>query len=330
MSVWFRTALSAALFATSAMAGAAGPTPPTSPEPALGDPMPSRLLPYPGGVTAVADVQYSSIDGFRPLILDLYLPPERSAPKPLLIYVHGGGWRGGHTRQSGAFSDFPGVLADLASRGYVVASVEYRLSGEARFPAALNDVRAAVRYLRANAGKYGIDSGHVGIFGGSAGGQLSILEAVTCGGAPAGEDKANADQSDCPQAAVGWYGIYNFPAMPGQAESRAEDDYIGCRMVACPKDKLEGASAIAHVDAKDPPILLLHGEQDKTVPVAQSRAMAARLQEVGASVDLEVIPGVGHSWIGANEAETRAASLHALDRTLAFFDSKLRPAKKTN
>lgn len=326
MSRWFRSAVTATLLSLSGTAVAAGPTPPTpptSPEPSLGDPMPPRMLPYPGGVTALADVQYSGIDGFRPLILDLYLPPERSTAKPLLVYVHGGGWRGGHTRQSGAFSDFPGVLADLAARGYVVASVEYRLSGEARFPAALDDVRSAIRFLRANAGQYGIDGARVGVFGGSAGGQLSILEAVTCGGSPTGADKADADQSDCPQAAVGWYGIYEFPAMPGQAESKAEDDYLGCRMAKCSKAQLAAASAIVHADAKDPPLLLLHGENDKTVPVAQSRAMAARVQAVGGQVDLEVVPGVGHSWIGANDAETRAASLHALDRTLRFFDQHL-------
>src|SRR5690606_7633507 len=98
----FKAAVCAALLGTCAAAqaqGAAAPTPPTSPEPALGDPMPSRLVPYPGGVTAMADVVYSTVEGYRPMILDVYLPPDRSGPKPLIVYVHGGGWRGGHTRQ---------------------------------------------------------------------------------------------------------------------------------------------------------------------------------------------------------------------------------------
>jgi acetyl esterase/lipase len=312
-----------------ACAGAAAqsPSPPTLPEPALGDPMPSRAVMYPGGVMALADVEYSRIEQFRPLILDVYLPPDRIEAKPLIVYVHGGGWRGGHTRQSGAFADFPAVLAELASRGYVVASVEYRLSGEAPFPAALDDVRTAIRFLKANARQYGIDTSRTGIFGGSAGGQLAILEAVTCGAAPSGADKSNPTVSDCPQAAVGWYGIYDFPAMPGARENRAEDDYLGCQRGDCPREQLDAASAVAHVDANDPPILLLHGEADQTVPVGQSRAMAEKLRAARANVEAEFFPGIGHSWIGATEAETRAASLRALDLTYRFFDRHLRPGQ---
>jgi acetyl esterase/lipase len=241
------------------------------------------------------------------------------------VYVHGGGWRAGHTRQSGAFSDFPGVLAEMASRGYVVASVEYRLSGEAPFPAALDDVRTAIRFLKANDSKYGIDASRVGIFGGSAGGQLAILEAVTCGAAPAGADKANPKVPDCPQAAVGWYGIYDFPAMPSRAASQAEDDYIGCSKDSCTPEQLAAASAMAHVDAGDPPILLLHGTDDQTVPVVQTERMAERLRAVGASVESEIFPDIGHSWIGADEAATRQASLRALDLTYRFFEQHLRP-----
>ena len=300
------------------------PTPATSPEPALGDPMPDRVVMYPGGVMASADVAFSTIEGYRPLVLDVYRPADRSEAKPLIVYVHGGGWRAGHTRQSGAFSDFPAVLAELASRGYVVASVEYRLSAEAPFPAALEDVRAAIRFLKANAHRYGIDPSRVGIFGGSAGGQLAVLEAVACGAAPTGADKANATVSDCPQAAVGWYGIYDFPAMPGNAENRVESDYLGCARDACRPEQLQAASAVAQVDADDPPVLLLHGDSDKTVPVAQSERLEERMRAAGASVELEVLPGIGHSWLGSDSAQTRAASLRALDLTYKFFDRHLR------
>ncbi|MBO9519747.1 MAG: alpha/beta hydrolase [Porphyrobacter sp.] len=286
--------------------------------------MPSRVVQYPAGVMALADVEFSRIEGFRPLILDVYLPADRIEPKPLIVYVHGGGWRGGHTRQSGAFADFPAVLAELASRGYVVASVEYRLSGEAPFPAALDDVRTAIRFLKANARSYGIDTSRTGIFGGSAGGQLAILEALACGASPTGADKANPEFSDCPQAAVGWYGIYDFPAMPQNSGQRAEYDYLGCEPGRCSPTQLDAASAIAHADANDPPILLLHGRDDRVVPVAQSETMAEKLKAVGASVELDVISGVGHSWIGASDTETREASLRALDQTYRFFDKHLR------
>ncbi|KRA84163.1 alpha/beta hydrolase [Altererythrobacter sp. Root672] len=320
----FHSLVVAALLVGSAAASAQRAEPPTLPEPALGDPMPSRVVPYPKGVLALADVEFSRIERFRPLILDVYLPADRVEAKPLIVYVHGGGWRGGHTRQSGAFADFPGVLAELASRGYVVASVEYRLSGEAPFPAALDDVRTAIRFLKANAQEYGIDTARTGIFGGSAGGQLAILEALTCGAAPSGADKANSEMSDCPQAAAGWYGIYDFPAMPQTGGQRAEFDYLGCEPGRCSREQFDAASAIMHADAKDPPILLLHGTEDRVVPVAQSERLAQKLNSVGASVEVEIIPGVGHSWVGANEAETREASLRALDHTYRFFDQHLR------
>lgn len=322
---YVRSVCCAVLLASAAGLSAQELTPPTSPEPALGDPMPERVVVYPEGVLALADVTYSTIEGYRPLILDVYLPPDRTGPKPLILYVHGGGWRGGHTRQSGAFTDFPGVLAEMAARGYVVASVEYRLAKEARFPAALDDVRTAIRFLKANADRYGIDASRVGIFGGSAGGQLAILEAVTCGAEPSGADKSNPTISDCPQAAVGWYGIYDFPAMPSRSASQAEDDYLGCAADTCSREQLAAASAMAHVDAGDPPILLLHGTGDEVVPVAQSERMAETLRAAGAPVEIEVFPGSGHSWVGADEAETRAASLKALDLTYRFFEQHLRP-----
>ena len=326
MANLLRGLIAGLLLAGSAGAGAQAPAPSILPEPALGDPMDSRVVMYPEGVMALADVEFSRIERFRPLTLDVYLPSERLEPKPLIVYVHGGGWRGGHTRQSGAFADFPAVLAELASRGYVVASVEYRLSGEAPFPAALDDVRSAIRYLKANAGQYGIDTSRTGIFGGSAGGQLAILEAVTCGAGPSGEDKSNAEVSDCPQAAAGWYGIYDFPAMPQVPGRQAEYDYLGCGPGAC-SEQQDAASAVAHLDAKDPPILLLHGTDDKVVPVGQSEELARRLRAANVPVEIEVIPGVGHSWIGADEVATRAASLHALDLTYRFFDRHLRPAQ---
>lgn len=310
-----------------APAAAQPPSPATSPEPALGDPMPDRVLTLAHGVSVSADVTYSTIPGYRPLILDLYRPVERSTALPLIIYVHGGGWMNGHTRQSGAFSDFTAVLADLSARGYVVASLEYRLSKEAPFPAAIDDVRTAMRFLKGNAARYGIDPRRVAIWGGSAGGQLAALAALDCGREPSGEDKSHAEQSDCVQAAVGWYGVYDFSTMPQSAIPRAENAYLDCEKGACPADRVAAASPAAHVDAKDPPMLLIHGAQDKVVPASQSRELAAKLEAAKVPVTLEVIPDVGHSWIGADAAATRAASLRALDLSVRFFDAQLKAAR---
>lgn len=299
----------------------------TGPEPALGDPLPERIVTLSQDVRVSADIPFSTIAGYRPITLDLYRPVKADKSLPPIIYVHGGGWMAGHTRQSGAFSDFTAVLADLAARSYVVASLEYRLSGEAPFPAAIDDVRSAIRFLKANAGRYGIDTAHVAIWGGSAGGQLSALAALDCGHAPGGADKSNAGQSDCVQAAVGWYGVYDFATMPRAAIPRAENQYLGCTKNACPPDRIAAASPAAHVDPKDPPMLLIHGTDDNTVPVGQSRELAAKLEAANVPVKLEIISGVGHSWIGVNAAATRATSLHALDLTFRFFDTQLKGGK---
>ena len=312
-----------ALHSAQAQTPSQPPSPATAPEPALGDPLPDRLLTLANGVTVNADIPYSTLSGYRPITLDLYRPAKATAPLPLVIYIHGGGWANGHTRQSGAFSDFPAVLADLSARGYVVASLEYRLSKEAPFPAAIDDVRTAIRFLRANAGRFGVDTAHVAVWGGSAGGQLAALAALQCGAAPSGQDKSNATQSDCVQAAVGWYGVYDFATMP-QAIAGAENAYLDCIKPNCPADRIAAASPAAHVDAKDPPMLLIHGTEDKVVPADQSRQLAAKLKTTGVPVTLEIIPGVGHSWIGQDAAATRAASLRALDLTFRFFDTQLK------
>ncbi|CAM8672787.1 alpha/beta hydrolase [Sphingobium sp.] len=315
-----------ALLAAHGQVHAQSPSPATAPEPALGDPMPDRILTLANGVTVNADIAYSVIPGYRPIILDLYRPAAQAGPLPLILYIHGGGWANGHTRQSGAFSDFPAVLADLSARGYVVASLEYRLSKEAPFPAAIDDVRTAIRFLRANAARFGLDGGKVAVWGGSAGGQLAALAALQCGGAPTGEDKSNPGQSDCVQAGAGWYGVYDFATMP-QAIAGAENAYLDCVKPDCPADRVRAASPAAHVDAKDPPMLLIHGTDDKVVPAAQSQQLAATLKAANVPVTLEIIPGVGHSWIGADAAATRAASLRALDLTFRFFDTQLKGRK---
>ncbi|MFM6852722.1 MAG: alpha/beta hydrolase fold domain-containing protein, partial [Sphingopyxis sp.] len=137
---------------------------PTAAAPALTDVYPDRVTQFPGGVTGLADVTYSTTIGYRPQVLDIYMPPASAGtgPKPLILYIHGGGWIAGHTRHNGALSNFPQVLAALAAEGFVVASLEYRLSGEAPFPAQVQDSRAALRFLRANASRFGLDPARVG------------------------------------------------------------------------------------------------------------------------------------------------------------------------
>jgi acetyl esterase/lipase len=273
---------------------------------------------YPGGVIGHPDITYSTIPGYRSMTLDLYVPAKGRAVRPLVIYVHGGGWTGGNSRNAGAFANFPAVLADLAARGYVVASLNYRLSGEARFPAAADDVDAAIRWLKGHAADYGIDKTRVAIWGGSAGGQLAALAATDCTPSAAGKE------SDCVQAAAIWYGVFDFAALPQRApppgQPVAENAYLGCRIAECPK-VVAAASPIAHVDAKTPPMLLIYGSEDKTVPPDQSRAMAAKLKATGVRNEVIEIAGADHSFIGHTPAATREASLKALQATFDWFDA---------
>jgi acetyl esterase/lipase len=295
----------------------------------LEDHYPAQTVDFPGGVKGRANVVFAAPVGFRPLTLDVYAKDTRGVkPRPLVIYVHGGGWQGGQPRQAGAFVDFPHVLADIAASGYVVASVSYRLSGEARFPAAVQDVKLAVRWLRVHAAEYGIDTQRVIIWGASAGGQLAGLVATSCENnllapqIPAGTDPVTAqlgNASDCVQGAVLWYAALNFTQLHATAGSESpEAKYLGCVPQAC-REKSRLASPALMIDRHTPPVLLVFGNADKVVPPMQSQDFHRRMILAGRPCDLLELPGIGHSFVGKDEAATRKASLAALDATLSFL-----------
>ena len=315
----------------------------------LEDHYPERHVNFPGGVVGTPDLVYSVLPGFRPLHLDLYQPPggAGSARHPFVVYVHGGGWMSGQTRQSGAFSNWPGVLASLAARGYVVASVEYRLSSEARFPAAEQDVKAAIRWLRTHADGYGIDRSRGLVWGASAGGQLAALAATSCGVAelepaaaptPAVQSPAPSPpaESDCVQAAITWYGVFDFSTLaaqhgpnrppPGGGANPAEERYLGCKVSECAAAVVAAASPVTYIKHDSPPMLLIHGVADKTVPVAQSQEMYDKLHAVGVPAQLFLVPDIDHSFIGKTPQATREASHAALARVFQFIDATLKGA----
>jgi acetyl esterase/lipase len=264
--------------------------------------------------------------------LDLYVPANpASGGAPVIIYVHGGGWTSGHTRHSGAFENWPGVLASIAARGYVVASLSYRLSGEAPSPAAEQDVKSAVRWLRANAARFGVDKRRIGIWGGSAGGQLAALAGTSCGVAalePPATDAKTPAESDCVQAVVAWYGVFDVAPLAKNVGAPATvARYLGCDPNACPDDKIALASAVRYIDRGDPPFLLIHGALDKTVAVSQSEKFHAALQASAVKSQLIVLPDVDHSFVGGTAELTRNASLRALHATIDFFDATLQAAR---
>lgn len=288
---------------------------------------------YPGGVTGLFDVTYGNAPGFRPLTLDLYYKPADHAAKPVVVWIHGGGFAGGTARMAiGPFGPFDKVLARLAARGYVTAAVNYRLSGEARFPVPVQDVKAAVRWLRANAGKYGIDPKRIAVWGESAGGYLAAVVATSCGVKELEGSGNNAGESSCVQAAVDWYGPTDFPKMDAQqtqpsamkhsGPSSSESVFLGCELSACSPDLLRLASPVSLASAESPPFLIMHGDSDVAVPWKQSQELRDALAAKGVPVTFTLLPGLNHIFGGATPLKTQEILHTVFDYLDATFRVK--------
>jgi acetyl esterase/lipase len=254
---------------------------------------PKAQLSYPGGVTAQRDLVYATLPGFRPLTLDLYQPKpaRKDFPKPVLIFVHGGAWNSGDNRHSGTLDDLPMVLAALAEHNYVVASIDYRLSDEAHFPAPLQDVKNAIRWLRDHAEEYGIDTTRVAIWGEDAGGQLAALAGTSCGVAVL-EPAASTDKqaSDCVNAVIGWDAISDLTASAAARHHDAalptpEGAYLGCEPADCAPGLVRTATPAAFVGPNSPPFLLQQ-ISDKNVPLAQSQTLYDALNQAHIPAEL--------------------------------------------
>jgi acetyl esterase/lipase len=279
----------------------------------------------PAGFVAKYDVKYVP-DGDAAQTLDIYYPEDKTAPpRPLLVWIHGGGWSGG----SKAGMPYLGQLTN----GYVVASIEYRFSQKAVFPAQIQDCQAAIRFLRANADKYRIDPAKVGVGGGSAGGHLAALVG-TSGGDAKDTPKfpkigGNDGQSDRVQAVCDIYGPANFWTVIKQAEADKDvvyqykwnqgDPYsrlIGGKLGE-DREKCDAVSPVHYVSKDDPPFLILHGDRDAQVPFAQSVELKELLDKAGVECTLQRLPGAGHGG--------PAFSLPAVSKlTKTFFDKHLK------
>ena len=280
------------------------PAPAPLPAPVRGD-----------GLTTWRAVEYAVVPGFRPLLLDV-VRPDSAARLPLVVFLHGGGWRAGsRTAMGPMFAGWsPSPFAELAAAGFAVASLDYRLTGEATFPAPLDDVRAGQSWLHAHAGELGLLPGRCALWGESAGGHLAALAALTGAGV---------------DAVVDWYGPSDLAALaqdaaatgvsitdPAAADSR-EALLLGGRVAERP-DAARAASPVAHVYAGAPPFLLRHGTGDRFVPARQSARLAEALRGVGAPVRLDLVEGADHVWLGDPRA-VRAA----FDDALAFLTDQL-------
>jgi acetyl esterase/lipase len=263
------------------------------------------------GVTVHHGVEFSVVEGFRPLLLDLYLPAAGAASGATIVYLHGGGWAVGTRRRFGRsfLSWSPTPLDLLAQAGFAVATVDYRLSGEARFPAQLHDVKAAIRWLRGNASRLGIDPSRVITWGESAGGHLAVLAGLTGVRAELEGDVGDfVGESSAVGGVVDWYGPMNLLSLSSQhrADSDKRPDDAGSwesSMVGAPLQtdpaRTLAASPITYVHADAPPIQIHHGTLDSQVPHAQSVEFADALRAVGGTVELVTVEGSDHFWTGA-------------------------------
>ena len=250
--------------------------------------------------------------------LDLYLPRERptGARWPVIVYFHGGGWVGG-SKASGKATLTPWVTAG----GYAGAAVNYRLAGEAPWPAQLHDAKAAIRWLRANADALGLDAGRIAVVGTSAGGTLATLLG-TSGGDPAlegsvGEHPGVDTRVTC---VLNRFGRLNFLAEPAARSAPAQAEALAGRLRQLFGGALEGrteiaraASPLTHLTADDPPILTVHGTADGVVPIAQAEEFDAAARRVGARHELVRVEGAGH---GFDRPDERRRSREFLDQHL--------------
>jgi len=284
----------------------------------------AQQLIVPADVELIRDVEFGK-GGGRPLKLDILRPKDLpKEPVPVIVFVHGGGWSMG--RKEGGIQR----LVPLAEHGYFCATIEYRLNGEAVFPAQIEDCKCAIRFLRAKAEEYNIDPNRIGAWGTSAGGHLVALLG-TSGGVKELEGKGGwAKCSSRVQAVCDFFGPADLLSLAedagknkfrGRAEFDSKRNAVAILLggpIEENKDKAAKASPITYVSKDDPPFLICHGDQDELVPIRQSERLCEALEKVGVEANLHVIKGAAH---GVRDAE--------VDKLVVdFFDKHLRGGTK--
>ncbi len=283
------------------------------------------------GIQIERDVEYGQAGGVS-LRLDLCRPTELpKEPMPVVIYIHGGGWKSGDKGDVLARKD--PVSTGLMKGGYCLVTINYRLSGVAPFPAAVEDSKCAVRWVRANAGKYHLDPDRIGIWGTSSGGHLALMAA--CADEKAGlEGKGgHAGVSSRVAAACAWYPATDFTKGPGvflsgRGQSAGPGEFIGGTLEEKP-EACKQATVATHVSKDDPPTLLIHGDKDPITPFWQSETLLKKMKDAGVDATLITVKNGAHGFGPATPGGTVAPARDELfEATLEFFDKHLRPTNR--
>ena len=272
------------------------------------------IAPAQTGVKSLKNLEYAQANG-KKLLLDLYLPETSVEKLPVIVWIHGGGWRGGSKENC-----LPYRLG-FVSFGYAVASLEYRLSGAAPFPAQIKDCKAAIRFLKAHAAEYNLDKVNFGVWGASAGGHLSALLGASSD-AKEWDVGDHLEQSSRVKAVCDYYGPSDFSPMlermktsPNYNAHAAISGLFGGNLED--RDKIIKAGPVAHVTKDDPPYLIVHGDQDALVPLSQSEILYDTLKKAGVEADLHIIKGSAHGGPAFSSPEM-------ISLVRAFFDKHLK------
>lgn len=267
------------------------------------------------GLKAEKDVPYVDGGGRRQQLDICYA--TRGKARPLIVWIHGGGW------ESGSKDRNPALL--MVAEGYAVAAINYRLTDDAPWPAQIEDCKAAIRFLRANADRYRIDPNRIGVWGGSAGGHLAAMLG-TAGDVQDFDTASNSQHSSRVQAVCDWFGPASFCVetlervpMTLAVGTRRGEKMVAALLGGTPEARLDvarSASPVTYASADDPPFLIMHGEKDELVPLEQSELLEAKLKNAGVTVKLKVVKEAGHAGREWTKRDVIKQVRSFFDRTL--------------
>jgi len=286
------------------------PAPPATPE------LPQEIIK--DGYRILRDVVYG-VGGDTELKLDVYIPDEPvGCPTPAVVFIHGGGWRQG--------DKYPSRVPLLVEAGFIAVSINYRLSDVAPFPAAVEDAKCAVRWLRAHAEEYNVDVDKIGVWGGSAGGHLSLMVGLADGSLGLEGSGGWGEYSSRVQAVCSFYGPTDLTAIAEQRgqpnRDLAHNAFIGGTLDEMP-DAFRLASPVHLVTADDPPLLMVHGDGDATVPLEQSQLLLDAYREREMEATLVVVENAGHGFKPLDEKQISPSLAEINDKVLGFFIHQL-------